>query len=73
VTGYAIDDEEEVAGVRCVAAPIRNHLDEVIASVGVVGLAHNISGTAVSRVAAAVKETARAISLQLGAAELSDH
>jgi len=67
VNGYAIDDEEEVAGVRCIAAPIHNHLDEVIASVGVVGLAHNIAGAAIPRLAASVIETAHAISAQLGA------
>lgn len=67
VNGYAIDDEEEVAGVRCVAAPIHNHLDEVIASVGIVGLAHNMGRAAIPRLAASVVETARAISTQLGA------
>jgi DNA-binding IclR family transcriptional regulator len=65
--GYALDDEEEVAGVRCIAAPIRNHLDEVIASVGVVGLAHNMVGEAEPRLAGSVIETAHAISAQLGA------
>ena len=71
--GYAIDDEEEVAGVRCVAAPIRNHLDEVIASVGVVGLARDMTGEALPRLAAAVREAAAAISQQLGAGQADTH
>lgn len=65
--GYALDDEEEEPGVRCVAAPIRNHRGDVVASAGVVGLARDLTGgAALDRVAAAVVETTRAISLQLG-------
>jgi IclR family transcriptional regulator, acetate operon repressor len=70
--GYAVDDEEEVPGVRCVAAPIHNHLGAVIASVGVVGLASDIMGDALGRLAASVTETAEAISIQLGADEATD-
>lgn len=66
--GYAMDDEEEEPGVRCVAAPIRDHRGEVVASVGTVGLAHDLSGATLDRVAAAVIETANAISDQLGLA-----
>jgi IclR family acetate operon transcriptional repressor len=33
--GWAIDDEEHAAGVRCVAAPIYSGADEVVASIGV--------------------------------------
>ena len=33
--GYAIDDEENVIGVRCIAAPIRNHRGEVSCCVGI--------------------------------------
>ncbi len=64
--GYALDEEEEEPGVRCVAAPIQNHRGEVVASAGVVGLNRDLTGAALARVAAAVVETARAISLQLG-------
>lgn len=66
--GYAMDDEEEEPGVRCVAAPIRDHRGEVVASVGTVGLAHDLSGATLDRVSAAVIETANAISAQLGLA-----
>ena len=31
--GYAIDNEENGLGIRCVAAPIFNHLSSVIAAV----------------------------------------
>src|SRR5437588_312800 len=35
--GYAVDNEEYVLGVACVAVPVRNRRDEVIAAVAVQG------------------------------------
>jgi DNA-binding IclR family transcriptional regulator len=35
--GYAIDDEECEDGVRCVAAPVRDYMGKVIASISVTG------------------------------------
>lgn len=35
--GYAIDDEENEKGIRCVAAPIRNENGEVIAAMSIAG------------------------------------
>jgi DNA-binding IclR family transcriptional regulator len=64
--GYALDDEEEEPGVRCVAAPIRNHEGMVMASAGVVSLAHDLRGEALKRVAAAVIAATDAISAELG-------
>jgi len=36
-SGYAVDNEEYVLGVACVAVPVRNRLGEVVASVAVQG------------------------------------
>lgn len=36
--GYAIDDNEHEKGVRCFAAPIKNHRSEVIAAISISGL-----------------------------------
>jgi IclR family KDG regulon transcriptional repressor len=33
--GYAIDNEENEAGVYCMAYPVRNHLSEVVAAVSI--------------------------------------
>lgn len=52
--------------VRCVAAPIFDHNGDVVASVGVVNLAHDLRGAALDEVAEAVMQTAHAISGQLG-------
>jgi IclR family KDG regulon transcriptional repressor len=35
--GYAVDDEEDHLGTRCVAAPIRNEVGEVIAAISISG------------------------------------
>ena len=36
-TGFAFDNEEHVAGIRCIAIPVRDHSGEVCASLCVVG------------------------------------
>jgi DNA-binding IclR family transcriptional regulator len=36
-TGFAIDNEEHVKGIRCIAAPVRDHTGGVLASLCVVG------------------------------------
>jgi len=36
-TGFAIDNEEHIAGIRCIATPIRDHSGDVCASLCVVG------------------------------------
>jgi IclR family acetate operon transcriptional repressor len=36
-SGFAIDNEEHIEGIRCVAAPVRDHSGEVCASLCVVG------------------------------------
>lgn len=68
--GYGIDEQEREVGVRCVAAPIRNHRGEVVAAISVAAPANRMPTTiAGSALAAAVCASARAISLEIGAVE----
>jgi DNA-binding IclR family transcriptional regulator len=69
--GYGIDDEEREKGVRCLAAPVRNHNGDVVAAVSVAGptdrMPQDLAGT---EIAAAVVAAARAISIDLGAVDV---
>lgn len=65
VQGYAVDDEENNLGARCVAAPVFDSLGEVQASVGVSGTTGQIDRRHLPRVAEMVKEAGRKISQHL--------
>jgi len=66
--GYALDEEERERGVCCIAAPIRNHTDDVVAAISVAGPTGRMpAALAGSDVADAVIAAARAISIDLGA------
>src|SRR5262249_15775631 len=64
--GYAVDDEENDLGVRCVAAPIFNGSGHVVASIGAGGTTTENNLEHLSKVAESVKEAARKVSRQLG-------
>ena len=64
--GYAVDDEENINGVRCVAAPIRNHLGEVNYCVGISAPSIRMELSMFPEYANIVKEVAAEISTQFG-------
>jgi DNA-binding IclR family transcriptional regulator len=66
-SGYAIDDEEEEIGVRCIGAPVFNWKHEVVAAISVSGTTAQLDN--MPPLAGRVKETAMAISHHLGLAE----
>ena len=71
--GYAVDDEEEDLGTRCVAAPIRNELGHVIAAVSISGSTiRNTWKKIIDTMKDQVMDTAFEISLQLGFQEDKD-
>lgn len=64
--GYAIDDEEEEIGIRCIGAPVLNNMGEVVAAISISGTKNQIPDISIK--ALMVKETARALSSQLAPA-----
>jgi DNA-binding IclR family transcriptional regulator len=70
--GYALDEQEHEIGVRCIAAPIRNHRGEVVAAISVAGPEYRMPETSTgSSILEQVCASARAISRELGALEVS--
>lgn len=66
VLGYAVDNEEEEIGMRCVGAPVFDADGRVIAAVSVAGTSDQIDEANVQELAAKVKAAAKAISESCG-------
>jgi DNA-binding IclR family transcriptional regulator len=64
--GYAIDDQEEEIGGRCVGAPVWNWENHVVAAVSVTGTTSRITDETLAPTAELVKRTALDISRLLG-------
>ncbi|HEX5412178.1 MAG TPA: IclR family transcriptional regulator [Terriglobia bacterium] len=64
--GYAIDDEEFEIGLRCIGAPVKNHLGEVIGAISIAGPAVRVSKRRVPELARHVVEVAEELSTRLG-------
>lgn len=59
--GYAFEDQEDVIGVRCLAAAIRSVTGHPVAAVGCIGLVTQISDIRLEAIAAEVVATAQKI------------
>lgn len=64
--GYAVDDEENELGIRCVGAPIRDSRGHVFASVSVSGPAERMPHSRLTGLAPTVIRAAQDISRELG-------
>lgn len=64
--GYAIDDEEIESGLRCVAAPIRDHSGRVIAAISVAAPVQRMTKKNLQTTVPSVVTAADAISRRLG-------
>jgi DNA-binding IclR family transcriptional regulator len=64
--GYAVDDEEEELGGRCVGAPVWDRDGRVVAAVSVAGGTDQINADTFATIAAQVMAAALAISKELG-------
>lgn len=64
--GYAIDDEENNMGARCLGAPVFNQHGVIEASVGVSGTINQVNAQTIPRIVENLKDAARHLSMQLG-------
>lgn len=71
--GFAIDDEESLPGVMCVAAAISDHRGATVAALSFTDLKPRMRDRGVDTVAAEIVATAEQISIQLGGGAREDH
>jgi DNA-binding IclR family transcriptional regulator len=64
--GYAVDNEESLVGLRCVAAPIYNERNRIAAAVSASGSAAEFTETTMPDIIDAVRTTGSRISNRLG-------
>jgi DNA-binding IclR family transcriptional regulator len=64
--GYAIDDEEFEDGLRCVGAPVRNHMGEVVAAISIAGPSFRVGGDNLPTLIRSVMTVADQLSSSLG-------
>lgn len=65
--GYAVDDEEDVLGFRCVGVPVRDSTEEIVAAMSISGTVQEITPDNVASIAAEIQIAARALSRSLAA------
>ena len=64
--GYSVDDEELEADMRCIGAPIRNHLGVVVAGIAIAGPARRMTYARLDELRPALLNAAEGISRRLG-------
>lgn len=64
--GYAVDDEEDEIGMRCVGVPVKDYREHTVAAVSVTGLASRMPLEQIPEFAQIVAKTADVISKELG-------
>ncbi len=65
--GYAVDDEEDEVGSRCIGAPILNRAGKLVAAISIVGTVDLIPREEIRRLGAVVKRCAASISASVEA------
>jgi DNA-binding IclR family transcriptional regulator len=63
--GYALDDEEYEAGVRCIAVPIFDYRERCVAAMGISGPTSRLPLETLPRVAVTVQQIGKALSARL--------
>lgn len=67
--GYAIDDEEDAIGFRCLAAPVLDAAEEPVAAISVMGTTMEITDANAPSMVAELKRAAKRISEELRSAD----
>jgi DNA-binding IclR family transcriptional regulator len=65
--GYAIDDEENLPGLRCVAAPVFDHTGRVLGGISISALVLDMDRSSIEGLAPEVVTAAKEVSVALGA------
>lgn len=69
--GYAVDDEENSQGARCLGAPVFDVSGNVVAALGASGTLTQVDQASMPRIGEALQDTARRISRQLQRASVA--
>lgn len=64
--GYAVDDEENNMGARCLGAPVFNQDGSIEAAIGLSGTINQVNPHTMPRIVEHLKDAARHVSMQLG-------
>jgi DNA-binding IclR family transcriptional regulator len=65
-TGFAMDNEEHIEGIRCIAAPVRDYSGEVRASLCVVGPKNHLPQRRLTEIRQALTSASAGLSARLG-------
>ncbi|MDA5108020.1 MULTISPECIES: IclR family transcriptional regulator [Brevibacillus] len=71
--GYAVDNQENEPGVRCIAVPIRNHKGHVVAAVSISTLVSRVDDQTLMEFLGMLKPAAEEMSQQMGYGIASRH
>jgi IclR family transcriptional regulator, KDG regulon repressor len=64
--GYAIDDEEGIFGIKCIAAPIFDYSGSIIAALSISGMSVEVTEERIPELVKELKQTTQEISYNLG-------
>lgn len=64
--GYALDDEENIDGIRCIAMPVRDYTERIVASISVSAPVLRMPDRRIQEVAKELKAACQILSVRLG-------
>jgi DNA-binding IclR family transcriptional regulator len=70
--GFAVDKEEHIEGIRCIAAPVRDHSGKVCAALCIVGPKNRLSPRRRKELRGPLLDVAEKLSVQLGYGAVRD-